>query len=411
MTTAPTLCISADSHIVEPAEFFEPLVKMFGEEAPHIVTPNPEESPRLYLGEGKFGLPVAGFLQQDVDFTSPQARESMKLGYKLARPGCYDTAERLNDQDFDGIDAEVLYPSMLFNVYQIPNLDIVKTTFSLYNDWIAEYCNPQSARLFALGSVQLFDLDQAVAEMERCKQMAHVGVCIPATAPPDHLYSDPWYDRFWAAAQDLKMPLNMHIFTAATPNHGLADRQPSSRANGPMAFAGAGMTICDLIQSGVCERFPDLKFVITEFETGWVAHLLRRLDWAFVRGGGTRTSGLSMLPSAYWRRNFAITFEDDPLGIMTRDFIGAETMLWGNDYPHGDSVFPHSQQVLGEIMTDCSPEERWQMTVKNVVDLYHLPFELAGPSQARINSLPAPTVKTWRNAMPLTEVTLSTPMR
>jgi hypothetical protein len=74
-------------------------------------------------------------------------------------------------------------------------------------------------------------------------------------------------------------------------------------------------------------------------------------------------------------------------------------------------VFPHSQQVLGEILTDCTPQERWQMTVKNVVDLYGLPFELAGPDQARINSRPAPEVKTWRNAMPLTEVTLSTPMR
>jgi hypothetical protein len=96
---------------------------------------------------------------------------------------------------------------------------------------------------------------------------------------------------------------------------------------------------------------------------------------------------------------------------MTRSFIGPETMLWGNDYPHGDSVFPHSQQVLSEIMTECTPEERWQMTVKNVVELYNLPFELAGPGQARINSLPAPSQKTWRNAMPLTEVTLTTPMR
>jgi hypothetical protein len=118
-----------------------------------------------------------------------------------------------------------------------------------------------------------------------------------------------------------------------------------------------------------------------------------------------------MLPSAYWRRNFAITFEDDPLGIMTRSFIGTETLLWGNDYPHGDSVFPHSQRVLSEILSDCSPEERWQMTVKNVVELYNLPFDLQGPGQARINSAAIPTSKTWRNAMPLPEVTLSTPLR
>src|SRR3954470_16543090 len=404
------LCISADSHVVESVEFFEPLRKRFGDAAPRVET-DPQLGPRLNLGDGRMGLSISGFLQQNVDFTSPEARETSKLGYALARPGCYDTTERLKEQELDGIDAEVLYPSVLFNVYQVKDLDIVKATFSLYNDWITSYCNEQPERLFSLGCVQLYDPDEAIQEMERCKKMGAVGMCIPATAPPDHLYVDPWYDKFWAAAQDMQLPLNMHIFTGATPNHGLSDRQAPSKANGPMGFAGAGMTICDLIQSGVVERFPDLKFVITEFETGWIAHVLKRLDWAFVRGGGLRTSGLSMLPSAYWRRNFSITFEDDPLGIMTRSFIGTETMLWGNDYPHGDSVFPHSQQVLNEILDECTPEERWQMTVGNVVKLYNLPFELGGPEQATINSLSAPEAKTWRNAMPLTEVGLATPMR
>jgi predicted TIM-barrel fold metal-dependent hydrolase len=409
-TLEKQICISADSHVVEPAEFFDPLKDMFGDKAPRVVTPDPALGPKLDLGNGKLGISISGLLQQNVDFSSPEARESLRLGYELARPGCYDTVERLKDQDTDGIDAEVLYPSVLFNVYQIEDLNIVKATFKLYNNWIADYCHQQPERLFALGSVQLWDLDEAIAEMERCRSMGHVGVCIAATAPPDHLYSDPWYDRFWAAAQDLKMPLNMHIFTGATENHGLAPRQAGSRANGPLSFAGAGMTVADLIQSGVCERFPELKFVVTEFETGWIAHLLRRLDWAFVRGGGTRTSGLTMLPSAYWRRQFYCTFEDDPLGIMTRSFIGTNTMLWGNDYPHGDSVFPHSQQVLSEILSDCTPEERWEMTVKNVVELYDLPFEVTGPEQASVNSLATPERKTWRNAMPLTETTISTPM-
>jgi hypothetical protein len=82
-----------------------------------------------------------------------------------------------------------------------------------------------------------------------------------------------------------------------------------------------------------------------------------------------------MLPSQYWRRNFAITFEDDPLGIMTRDFIGTETMMWDNDYPHGDSVFPHSQQVLSEILSDCTDEERWQMTAKNEAEPWFMPMD------------------------------------
>ncbi len=89
------LCISADSHVVESAEFFEPLAKLFGDRAPRVVTPDPALGPKLDLGNGKLGLSISGLLQQNVDFTSPEGRETLRLGYELARPGTYDTAERL----------------------------------------------------------------------------------------------------------------------------------------------------------------------------------------------------------------------------------------------------------------------------------------------------------------------------
>jgi predicted TIM-barrel fold metal-dependent hydrolase len=404
------LCISADSHVVESVEFFEPLADMFGDKAPRVVIDDPARGPQLNLGDGRLGLTIAGFFMQNVDFTKPEARDLLAKGYELARPGCYDVKERLLDQDIDGIDAEVIYPSVIFNVYQVADRNVLNATFRLYNDWVADYCSKAPDRLFPLSSLQLYDLDEAIAELERSKLMGHVGASIPASAPPDKLYVDPWYDRFWAAAEEMEMPLNMHIFTGATADHGLPRNDPRSRANGPMAFAGVALTVADLIQSGVCERFPNLKFVVTEFETGWIGHVLKRLDWAYVRGGGERVMGLPKLPSEYWRSNFYCTFEDDPLGIRTRDFIDVNTMLWGSDYPHGDSIFPHSQQVLSEILDGCTPEEKWKMTVKNVVDLYKLPYEVTGPEQARINYVPTPEVKTWRNSLPLTEVTQSTPM-
>src|SRR5262249_57596518 len=173
--------------------------------------------------------------------------------------------ERLQDQELDGVDAEVLYPSVLFNVYQIKNLEILKATFAAYNDWTAEYCQEAPDRLFPLACLQLYDLDEAIAEMERAKKLGHVGVCIPATAPAERLYLDHWYDRFWDAAQALQMPLTMHIFTGATPNHGLPFRQAGS----PLAFAGVMFTIANLIQSGVCERSPCLKFLISTFQTAY----------------------------------------------------------------------------------------------------------------------------------------------
>ena len=82
-----------------------------------------------------------------------------------------------------------------------------------------------------------------------------------------------------------------------------------------------------------------------------------------------------MKPSEYWARNFRITFEDDEIGIRTRDVIGVDNLMWGSDYPHGDSIFPDSQGVLDRIMEGVPADERYAMTAKNVVDLYDLPFE------------------------------------
>ncbi|MHB8573781.1 MAG: amidohydrolase family protein [Dehalococcoidia bacterium] len=369
---ARQLCISADSHVVEPPELFTPLEKRFGERAPRVVD-TPDRGPVLDLGNGQFGIGISGFFMAGVDFTATDSRTLLQKGYELARPGVYEISKRIEDQQLDGIDAEVLYPSVLFNVYQIEDNAIVKASFETYNDWTADYCSGAPDRLFGLGCVQLRELDAAIAEMERAKKLGHVGICIPATAPPEHMYSDPWYDKYWAAAQALKMPQTMHIFTGATPNHGL----PHPQAGYALAFAGVMFTITDLILSGVCERFPGLRFVITEFESGWLGALLKRLDHTYFRRGGARVPGaLPMKPSDYWRRNFLITFEDDEIGIMTRYLSGTNTLMWGSDYPHGDSVFPESQPVLNRIMVDCTPEERYEMTVKNVVELYGLPFEV-----------------------------------
>ena len=152
---AQQLCISADSHVVESAEFFEPLEELFGDKAPKMVTVDPARGPQLSLGNGKLGIGLSGFFMQNVDFTTQEAQDMRRLGYELARPGCYAVAERLNDQELDGLAAEIVYPSVIFNVYQVEDLDIVKASFSLYNDWVADYCRQAPDRLFPLASIQL----------------------------------------------------------------------------------------------------------------------------------------------------------------------------------------------------------------------------------------------------------------
>ncbi|HEX8969126.1 MAG TPA: amidohydrolase family protein, partial [Chloroflexota bacterium] len=333
MAAAPRLCISADSHVVEPAEMFAPLQKRLGNRAPRIV--RTEMGDQLDRGDGTLGLPIGGFLIAGMDLASDETRAQTRRGYAIARPGVYDIGERLKDQQRDGVAAEVVYPSVLFDVYQVEDTSVVEATFQAYNDWLQAYVRPAPGRLFGLGAIQLRDLDAAIDEMHRVKELGFVGACIPCTAPPERPFSDRFYDPFWAAAEEAGVPLAMHIFAAASPYHGVPN---VPGANSPLAYIGMEVTLMHLIASGVCERFPDLKFVPTEFETGWIGNFLRRTDHAWTRHGG-KIAGFSLphKPSDYWHRQFTATFEDDPIGIRTRDFIGVDNLMWGSDYPHGDS--------------------------------------------------------------------------
>ena len=361
---------------------FAPLQKKLGSRAPRVV--KTDMGDQLDRGNGTLGLPIGGFLIVGMDLASDETRAQTKRGYAIARPGVYDIAERLKDQDTDGVAAEVLYPSVLFDVYQVEDVDVVSATFAAYNDWLHEYLQPAPGRLFGLGAIQLRDLDQAIDEMRRVKEMGFVGLAIPCTAPPDKPFSDPYYDRFWAAAQDEQMPLAMHIFAQGSPNHGVPN---VPGANSPLAYIGMEVTLMHLIVGGVCERFPDLQFVPTEFETGWIGNFLRRTDHTWTRHGG-KIAGYTLprKPSSYWHRQFTATFEDDPIGIRTRDFIGVKNLMWGSDYPHGDSIFPESQQILDSLFSPEEEADRFAVTVENVVKLYRLPFDLsqASPQAAKV---------------------------
>src|ERR1051326_1213601 len=114
--SAARLCISSDSHVVEPPDMFAPLQKTLGSRAPKVV--KTELGDQLDRGNGTLGLPIGGFLIVGMDLATDETRAQTKRGYAIARPGVYDIAARLKDQATDGVAAEVLNPSVLFDVYQ-----------------------------------------------------------------------------------------------------------------------------------------------------------------------------------------------------------------------------------------------------------------------------------------------------
>jgi hypothetical protein len=215
---AETRLISADSHVNEPGDLWlQRIDKEFHDRAPRVVDNLPGRQPGSYLvlegippihltqglGAGKKGEELVKFFQQST--------------YKDARQGGWDPAARLPDMEIDGVEAEVIYTTLGFRQFWFKDAALQRACFRAYNDWLAEYCAYAPRRLFGLALISLYDIDTAVTELRRCRDMGLKGAMIWASPPEDQPYSSPLYDPFWTAAQDLNMPLSLHAITGMGP--------------------------------------------------------------------------------------------------------------------------------------------------------------------------------------------------
>lgn len=384
--------ISADSHALEGPEVFEGLAEQFGDDAPRVVTkegrgdyiliPNiPKRSRNVaYMALAGTRLdyetplprehaskPGAGSLDD------PQIQAYINGGYAAMRPGLTDGALRPDDQDIDGVSAEILYPGW-FPMFSLPNLDLMVALQRNYNDWMHAQQVASKGRLIGLAALPVQRPEVAVAELERAIDLGFKGIVIPSNAPRGRRYCDEAYDPMWALAEEAGLPVAFHV---ACMSH-VPDWLKASRDRDPVTqYAGSAAlihdTMVELMVRGVCTKFPTLKFVLAEFNAGWVAHWLDKVQQGWAREYAKDSSST---PPAdvleIWKRQFFATIEDDTAALQTRDLIGEETLLWGSDYPHTDSTWPCSTQVLDEMFEDYSAETRDKITRTNVANLYSL---------------------------------------
>jgi predicted TIM-barrel fold metal-dependent hydrolase len=129
--------------------------------------------------------------------------------------------------------------------------------------------------------------------------------------------------------------------------------------------------LVELLCRGVAERHPALKFVVSEFNAGWIAHWLDRVDQGLLREYRfKREEFTGERPHEVWSRQFYATIEDDRPALLTRELIGVDNLMWGSDYPHVDSTWPSSMAVLDEVFDGVSTEDRQKITHDNVKTLY-----------------------------------------
>jgi predicted TIM-barrel fold metal-dependent hydrolase len=139
------------------------------------------------------------------------------------------------------------------------------------------------------------------------------------------------------------------------------------------------MSLSHLIFSGVFERYPGLQVVSLEHEVAWAGHFLNVIDYTYTqrvpRPDWYRFKD-GALPSDFFHRNVFISFQEDALGIQIRSTIGVDNLMWGSDYPHAESTFPRSREILDEILREVPEDERRKLVRDNAARLYR--FDING---------------------------------
>ena len=373
--------VSADSHVMEPGDLWqERLDRRFRERSPRVIENPVKKGPRwLFTVEGASPFPIAGGFA--AGRSGDDLTEFMSQGYEGARPSGWDPAERMKDQELDGVDAEVLYPTLGMPIFSMLDAELQRACFEVYNDWVAEYCRYEPKRLYGIGLISLEDPKVAAADVETIAKQGMRGAMIWGAAPDERPYSDRAYDPFWQAASEALLPVSLHIIASrGRRTVGVGNETIGSGSVHPGIWYSTVLheiqeSLATLVFSGVLARFPKLRIVSAENDVGWLPHFIYRMDHAFEKFGSLWTEDTPLPPSEYVRRQVWATFQDDPVGPRVHDIFGAENYMWASDFPHSDSTFPDSRGFIERNFAGVPEAVRQRIVYDNAVALYDMQLD------------------------------------
>jgi predicted TIM-barrel fold metal-dependent hydrolase len=273
---------------------------------------------------------------------------------------------RLADMDTDGIESAVMFGGGPLGT---SNSELYIASFQGYNRWLWDYCAADRKRLVGVAYVPMRDVDETLAIVREAAKLGFRSVNIPAfpqagdgittsakieaistgqvaalTGDPsgERSYADPEFDRLWAEIQDLDLTVTIHlggrIPRFGNKKHFLPDMLMSKFAMAePIAIA---------IYGGIFQRFPKLRFVSVESGVGWFAFAAEYMDRTWEKQRYWMDSPLDQPPSFYMDQNVYGSFINDRLGVQCRDLPGGRNIMWSSDYPHSETSFPHSHDVI-----------------------------------------------------------------
>jgi predicted TIM-barrel fold metal-dependent hydrolase len=356
--------ISADSHVTIPESAWqEYLDPEYRDQAPRIEE-TPEGDVRVFEGKRK---PINALS----NLAGKKAEEYSGTVRRLSdqRSGAWDPAERIKDQEIDGVDVEVLYVGGPLVDASDPGLRL--NSYRGYNRWLADFCSYAPDRLLGVAAVPINTPDIACEEIRFAKTAGLRGVYIPLF-PPEGDYAGEKWEPLWNTAIELDIPVSMHVGGrrgGVGPRYGNAAGFMTDLV---MSKLGMAEALAELTFGMVLQNHPDLRIVSVEAQIGWISFVEYYMDHLWEKHRYWTKSELKEPPSHYFRRQVWATFMEDPVGLREREHIGVERIMWSSDYPHSETTWPNSKSLTDEWFSQYGDEDKDRILWKNAAELYRL---------------------------------------
>ena len=333
---------SGDSHVMEPEDLFvQRMPKGLAERAPATIKDERHET-----------VTIDG---QTVFRTLLSFTEAGRA------PGAYDLDARLVDLDAEGVMNQVMFPSVGLWLYRITDQELSVATAQAYNDWMVDEVMSHSGRLLPVGVLPVLDTADTIAELQRAAGLGFKTLLMPTSPPEDRPYNSDVWEPLWSAAEEAAMVLSFHVGTGADPR---MFRGPGAVIiNYVETFVPGQRTVAHLTASGVLDRHPGLRILIAEGGASWVPALADRLDEGFRQHGAWANPKLSRLPSEMIYEQVYASFQHDVSAVPAFASMGYRNVMWGDDYPHAEGTFGHTQETLHGLFDSVEPEVLHAITV------------------------------------------------
>ncbi|MBJ7260617.1 MAG: amidohydrolase [Actinobacteria bacterium] len=386
------ILVSVDDHVVEPSTLFDNhLPAKWKDAAPRSI--RKDDGTDVWVFEGN-EIPNIGL--NAVAGRPPEEYNIEPTSYDMIRKGCYDIHERVLDMNRNGVLGSMCFPSFVQFCGQLfsksSDLDTSLQLLRAYNDWhIDEWCGTYPGRFIPLSIPPIWDPQLMADEVRRVAKKGCHAVTFsenPFKLGWPHIFGDHW-DPFFAACQDEGTIIALHIGSSST----MIEMAPGAPIDVMITLTPLNTmnAATDLLWSPVLRKFPDLQFALSEGGTGWIPYWLERIDYVYHQHHfWTGQDFGDKLPSQVAAEHFNYCFISDRIGIQDRHDVGIDAITWECDYPHSDSTWPNSPEMLTKQLDGVPDSEIAKMTYENAMRIYRFdPFAHRSKEKSTVAALRA----------------------